>query len=80
MSFLLFAFRIFENKYRLGLKIQIRVPYLIHGTRHREQCAISNDLDGYGNLWVLSTPSMAGSPLSKANCVGNVMGPLKHWL
>ena len=36
--------------------------------RHREQCAMSNARAGYGSLFFARTPSMAGRPLSSANC------------
>lgn len=43
-------------------------PNLFHGIKHLEQCAMSNDLAGYGILSVDITPIMAGTPRSNANC------------
>ncbi len=35
--------------------------------RHREQCAMSKELAGYGMRWVAMMPSIAGTPRSNAN-------------
>jgi len=42
-------------------------PNSTQGMRHREQCAMSKELAGYGMRWVAMMPSIAGTPRSNAN-------------
>ncbi|KAM0934367.1 hypothetical protein DsansV1_C32g0223271 [Dioscorea sansibarensis] len=44
------------------------LPYSCQGMRQREQCAMSNARGGYGNRLDASTPIIAGTPRSSANC------------
>jgi hypothetical protein len=47
----------------------VTLPYLAHGMRQREQCAMSKDRAGYGMRFSAMMPSIAGTPLSKANWI-----------
>lgn len=58
---------VYHNLREKFQKLRKELPNSVHGIRHLEQCAISNEFEGKGRRCVEMIPRIAGIPRSNAN-------------